>query len=86
MLDESLDGAGDVMLDGDEAPIFDADGDAMELNAASHVDLSQEHSLYGIADQGEDFLDDDLFWEHSQDEVAYDEMEILNDDIAPSVQ
>ena len=86
MLDESLDGAGDVMLDGDEAPIFDTDGDAMELNAASHVDHSQEYSLDGIADEGEDFLDDDLFSEHFQDEVAYDEMEILNDNTSPSVQ
>ena len=80
MLDESLNDAGDVMLDGDEAPIFDAYGDAMELDEANHSDLFQERPLAGIADEGEEPLDDDLFWEHSQDEVAYDRVETLDDD------
>ena len=72
MLDKSLDDAGDVMLDGDEAPIFDANGDAMELDEANHLDLFREYSMGGIDDKGEDPFNGDLFWEHSQDEVAYD--------------
>lgn len=59
MLDESLDVAGDVLLDQDEAPIFDLFGDAMELDAADHLDLFQEHSLTEAADEGE-LLDDDF--------------------------
>ncbi len=80
MLDESLNDAGDVMLDEDEAPIFDAYGDAMELDEVNHSDLFQEHSLDDIADKEEEPLDDDLFWEHSQDEVAYDRVEALTVD------
>ena len=80
MLDESLEGAEDVMLDGDEAAMFDAYGDLMELDPGYQVDLFQEHSPDGIADDGENFLDDDLFWDHSQDEIAHDGMETLDDD------
>ncbi len=88
MLDESLNDAGDVMLDEDEAPIFDAYGDAMELDEVNYSDLFQEHPLDNIADKGEEPLDDDLFWEHSQDEVAYDRVEALNvdDDSFSSLQ
>lgn len=79
MLDKSLDDAGDVMLDGDEAPIFDANGDAMELDEANHLDLFREYSMDGNDDKGEDPFNGDLFWEHSQDEVAYDGVETQDD-------
>ena len=85
MLDESLDDARDVMLDGDESPIFDAYGDAMELDEANHRDLFLERSLNGIADEGGTTLDDDLFWEHCQDEVANNRVEILDDNSTSSV-
>ncbi len=67
MLDESLDDAENVMLDGDEAH---ACGDAMELDIANPLDLSQEHYLKEVVNAEEDSLDDDLFWEHSRHEVA----------------
>lgn len=79
MLDEPSDDAGDVMLDGGEALIFDANGDAMELDKTSHLDLFHEQSLDGIVDGGEVPFDGDLFWEHSLDEVAYDKLETLGD-------
>ena len=82
MLDESSDGVGDVMLDEDEPQNFNAYG---ELDAAYHMDLFQEHSLDGNADEEVDLLDDDLFWEHSEDEVVYDGMESLDDVIPSSV-
>lgn len=80
MLDEPLDDAGDLLLGGDETPILDAYGAAMELGETDDLDLFQEHCLSGIADEGEELLDGDLFWEHSQDEVAYDQVMLLNDD------
>ena len=70
MLDEPLDDAENVMLDGDEALTFDACGDAMELDIANPLDLSQEHYLKEVVNAEEDSLDDDLFWEHSRHEVA----------------
>lgn len=85
MLDESLDDAGDVMLDGDEAPIFDAYGDAMELDEANHLDLFREHSLGGIDDEEEEHLEDDLLWKHSRDEVACDGVETLDNNTASYV-
>ena len=80
MLDESLEGAEDVMLDGDEAAMFDAYGDVMELDPGYQADLFQENCPDGIAGDRENFLDDDLFWDHSQDEIAHDGMETLDDD------
>lgn len=81
MLDESLEGAEDVMLDGDEAaPMFDAYGDVMELDPGYQADLFQENCPDGIAGDRENSLDDDLFWDHSQDEIAHDGMETLDDD------
>ena len=71
MLDEPLDDARDVMFGEDEAPILGAYGDAMELDEADHLDLSQEHSLNGIAEGGDALSDADLFWEHSQDQGAH---------------
>ena len=62
MLDESLDDAGDTMLDGDEAQISDSYGDAMELDEANHVDLFHEHSLDETAHEGEEPWDNDIFW------------------------
>ena len=78
MLDESLDDAGDVMLDQDEASVFDANTDAMELDEANRLDSFQEHSL---DDEGEEALDEDLFWQH--DEVAYDGVKSIEDDRFP---
>ena len=80
MLDESLEGAGNVMLDGDEAATLDAYGDVMELDSGYQVDLFQEHSMDGIVEDGENIMDDDLFWDHSQDEVAHGGMDTLDDD------
>ena len=61
MLDETLDGVGDVMLDEGQASTNDTYGD---LDAAYHVDLFQEHSLNRIDNEGADSPDGDLFWEH----------------------
>lgn len=79
MLDESWDDARDGMLDANEAPIFETYGDEMELDEADELDLFQEHIIDGIVDEGEEFLDDNLLWKYSQDEVAYDGAEILDD-------
>ena len=40
MLDETLDGVEDVMLDEEQASTFDTYGD---LDTAYHIDLFQEH-------------------------------------------
>ena len=85
MLDESLDDAEDVMLDGNEVRILDGYGDAMELDEANHVDLFHEHSLDGIADEGEEPWDNNLFRKHSQDEVSYNRGENLDNDTTSSV-
>ena len=61
MLDESLDDAGDTMLDGDEDQISDSYGDAMELDEANYVDLLHEHSLDEIAHEGEEPWDNNIF-------------------------
>ena len=81
MLDETIDGAEDVMLDEEQASIFDAYG---HLDTPYHVDLFQEHSLDGISDEV-DHLDGDLFWGHSQNEVDFDRMEIFDNDTTSSV-
>lgn len=84
MLDDLLDDVGDEMLDRNEAPAYDAYGDAMELDEANHLDLFQEHFPDGTSEEVEKPLDNDLFWEHSQDEVAYDSGETVDGDIASS--
>ena len=75
VLDESLDGAEDVMLDEDEPQDPLGHGD---LDPAYHVDLFQEHSSDETSDEEDDILDDDTFWEHPQDEVAYDSIGSLS--------
>ena len=83
MLDETLDGVGDLMLDEEQASTFDTHGD---FDAAYHVDLFQEHSLDGIRNEGADPPDDDLFWEHFQDEVEFDGMDNFSDNTKSSVR
>lgn len=75
VLDESLDGAEDVMLDEDEPPDPLGHGDP---DPAYHVGLFQEHSSDETSDEEDDILDDDTFWEHPQDEVAYDSIGSLS--------
>ena len=79
MLDESYDDVGDVMLDGDEVSILDACSDAIELDEANYVDRFQKPSLNRTAVEREEPWNEDLFWEHSKDEVAYDRTETLED-------
>ena len=62
MLDDSLDVAGDIMLDEDDAPILDEYGDAMELDAPYHVEFPREHSLERFSGEGNDPLNDDVSW------------------------
>ena len=82
VLDEPLEDVGDVMLDGDrdedEAPMFDAYGDSMELDGANDLDLFEEHSLDGIADEGEEALDDDFLIKHAEGETVYNGIEALD--------
>ena len=66
------DGAEGVMLDGDEDTILDTIGDAMELDSPNLFDLPCGNARDEVVDKEEDFLDDDLFWEHSQEEIEYD--------------
>lgn len=75
VLDESLDGAEDVMLDEDEPQDSLAHGD---LDPAYHVDLFQEHYSDETSDEEDSLLDDDTFWEHPSDEVAYDSIGSLS--------
>lgn len=75
ILDESLDGAEDVMLDDDEPREPLAHGD---LDPAYHVDLFQEHFSDETSDEEDDLLDDDSLREHPQDEVAYDSIGSLS--------
>ena len=90
MLDETLEDAGDVMLDGggdeDKAPMFDAYGDSMELDGANHLDLFEEHSLDGFADEGEELLDDDFLSEHAQGEILYDGADSLDADTTSAMR
>lgn len=64
------------MLDGDgdeaEASMFDAYGDSMELDGANDLDLFEEHSLDGIADERVEPLDDDFLSEHAEGQIVYD--------------
>ena len=83
MLDETLDGVGDVMLDEEQASTFDAYSDS---NAAYHVDLFQEHSLDGITNEGADPPDGNLFCEHFQNEVEFDGMDNFSDNTKSSVR
>ena len=71
MLDESVDDSGDVMLDGDGLPNSDA---VMEIDAAEHIGTSQEDSHFPdvVADEGEEHLDNDYFWDHGQDDFAHE--------------
>ena len=70
------------MLDGDgdeaEAPMFDAYGESMELDDANDLDLFEEHSLVGIADERIEPLDDDFLSEHAEGQIVYDGTEILD--------
>ena len=77
VLDESLNVAEGVMLDEDEDPILDTIGDVMEIDPPHFLDLSQESAREGS-------LDDDLFWEHSQEEIIYDNVETWDDDSTSS--
>lgn len=83
MLDETLDGVGDVMLDEEQASTFDTLGDS---GAAFHVDLFQEHSLDGNSNEGADLPDGDLFCEHFQNEVDFDGMYNYSDNTESSVR
>lgn len=85
MLDGLLDEAGDAIMHGSEGRIYGANGDAMELDEANHLDLFQEHSANGTDGDGEEPLDNDLFWEHSQDEVAYNSGEPPDGNVTSSV-
>ena len=82
MLDEPLEDAGDIMLDGDgdeaEASMFDAYDDSMELDGANDLDLFEEHSLDGIADKRVQPLDDDFLSEHAEGQIVYDGTETLD--------
>ena len=62
---DSHDNAGDVMLDENETLIFGSHDDAMELDEANHVDPFHQHSLDGIAHEGEGPWDNNLLWKHS---------------------
>ena len=77
ILDESLNVAEGVILDGDEDPILDTIGDAMEIDPPNFLDLSQENAREGS-------LDDDLLWEHSQEEIKYDSVEAWDNDSTSS--
>ncbi|KAM0803221.1 hypothetical protein BDR22DRAFT_56501 [Usnea florida] len=72
--DEPLEDAGDIMLDGDgdeaEAPMFDAYGESMELDGANDLDLFEEHSLVGIADERIEPLDDDFLSGHAEGQIV----------------
>ena len=83
MLDETLDGVGDLMLDEEQASTLNTHGDS---DPACHVDLFQEHSLDGISNEGADPLDDDLFCEHFQTEVEFDGMDNFSDNTKFSVR
>ena len=83
MLDETLDGVGDVMLDEEQASTFDAYGD---LDTAYHVDLFQEYSLDGITNEGADPPDGDFLWEHFQNEVEFDGVDNFSDNTISSVR
>ena len=80
--DEPLEDARDMMLDGDgdeaEAPMFEAYGGSMELDDANDLDLFEEHSLNGIADDGEEPLDDDFMSELAEGEIVCGGTETLD--------
>ena len=82
MLDEPLEDAEDIMLDGDgdeaEASILDAYGDSMELDGANDLDLFEEHSLDLIADERVEPLDDDFLSEHAEGQIVHDGTETLD--------
>ena len=70
------------MLDGDgdeaEASMFDAYGDLMELDGANDLDLFEEHSLNGIADEWVEPLDDDFLSDHAEGQIVHDSTETLD--------
>ena len=82
VLDEPLENEGDIMLDGDgdeaEALMFDAYGDSMELDGANDLDLFDDHSLDGIADERVEPLDDDFLSGHAEGHIVYDRTETLD--------
>ena len=84
IFDESLDGTEEDMLDGDEAPILDTIGDAMELDPPNFLDPFRENVRDEAVNEGKDSLDDDLFWEHAQEEIEYDSAETLEDNSTSS--
>ena len=83
MLDETLDGVEDMMLDEEQASTFDEYGD---LDAACHVDLFQEHSLDMITNDRADLTDGDLFYGHFQNEVEFDGVDNFSDNAMSSVR
>ena len=94
MLDEPLEDAGNIMLDVDgdgdgdeaEASMFNAYGDSMELDGANDLDLFEEHSLDGIADERVEPLDDGLLSEHAGVQIVYNGTETLDAGITSAVR